>query len=192
MVSAPARLGCGSGDRGRRGPVARSCQTAATQAGADTHERPRQAMIPRPGHRFHRNLRLHQIGVRQRRRRSKPVDYKLESTRARALAARVIGGTIARGLAAREANACSSALNLSNAPNQLPSGLLQQASGGEYHETCFCTCCSLGTWWCCTVYRGRVCDALHHSRPGLAGFQHRAGGLRLQRMGPLLAPADLQ
>jgi hypothetical protein len=86
----------------------------------------------------------------------------------------------------------SSGLNLSNASNALRGGHLQQALGGEHHETCFCTCWSRRAWRRCTVYRNRVCDALRHSRPGLAGFQRRAGGVRLQRLGPLLAPAKLR
>src|SRR5665213_1738941 len=66
-----------------------------------------------------------------------------------------------------------------------------KALGGEHHETCFCTCRSRRTWRRCTDYRVCVRDALHHSRSGLASVQHRTGGLRLQRMGPLLAPAGL-
>jgi hypothetical protein len=82
------------------------------------------------------------IGGWQRRRRSKPADYKLERTSA--------GTTGTRALAARSSVRArrknpdnrSSGLNLSNAPNPLPRGSLQQALGGEHHETCFCTCWS--------------------------------------------------
>jgi hypothetical protein len=142
MAPAPARPGCVGGIRGRCRRVARSCQAAAMQAAADTQERPRQAMIPGPRHRFHRTLRLHWIGGWQRRRRSNPADYKLERTRRET--ARVHwrhGCTEAArsGGSPRNPNNRSSALNLSNGPNRLPRGLLQQALGGEHHETCFCT-----------------------------------------------------
>ena len=86
----------------------------------------------------------------------------------------------------------SSALNLRNAPNRFAARRLQQALGGEYHETCFCTCWSRRARRRCTLYRAGVCDACRRSGSGLASFGRSAGSLRLQRMGPLLAPAELR
>ena len=80
----------------------------------------------------------------------------------------------------------SSVLNLRNAPNPLPARRLQQMLGGEYHETCFCTCCPCRTWRGYLIQRGRICGA--DRRPDLDDGNRRAGRLRLQRMGPLLAP----
>jgi hypothetical protein len=85
---------------------------------------------------------------------------------------------------------CSSALNLRNAPNPLPARRLQQMLGGEYHETCFCTCWPRRTWRGCFIQRGRICDA--HRRPGLDDGNRCPVRLRLQRMGPLLAPPLLR
>jgi hypothetical protein len=85
---------------------------------------------------------------------------------------------------------CSSALNLRNAPNPVPARRLQQMSGGEYHETCFCTCWPRRTWRGCFIQRGRIRGA--DRRPGLDHVNRRTGRLRLQRMGPLLAPPLLR
>src|ERR1019366_2004754 len=97
------------------------------------------------------------------------------------------GGTIASSRSRKMADGRSSALNLSNAPNRLLSALLQQALGGEFHETCFCTCWPRRAGRRCTLYRGRLYDAGDDSGSGLAGFQRSTGRLRLHRMGPLLA-----
>ena len=80
----------------------------------------------------------------------------------------------------------------SNAPNRSLGARLQRMLGGEYHETCFCTC-----WPCCigrrgTLQRSSVCDACRQSGAGRASFQRSAGRLFLQRVGPLLAPTDLR
>ena len=80
----------------------------------------------------------------------------------------------------------------SNAPNRLPVAHLQSMLGGEYHETCFCTCWPRRARRCGTLQRSSVCDAGRHSESGRASFQRSAGRLRLQRMGPLLAPTDLR
>jgi len=78
------------------------------------------------------------------------------------------------------------ALNLRNAPNRLPARRLQQMLGGEYHENYFCTCWPRRTWRGCFVQRGRIRGA--DRRPDLDDGNRRTGRLRLQRMGPLLAP----
>jgi hypothetical protein len=81
---------------------------------------------------------------------------------------------------------CSSALNLRNTPNPLPARRLQQRLGGEYHETCFCTCWPRRTWRGCVIQRGRIGGA--DRRPVLDDGNRCTARLRLQRMGPLLAP----
>ena len=64
-----------------------------------------------------------------------------------------------------------------------------QTLGGEDHETCFCICWPRRAWRRCTVKRCRIRDACRRSGPGFPGSE---GRLRLQRMGPLLAPALLR
>src|ERR1700743_2331670 len=92
----------------------------------------------------------------------------------------------------REVHEHSSALNLGNAPNRIPAGALQRMLGGEHHENRFCTCRSRRAWRRCTLCRAGVRVACRYVRSGLAVFIRCAGGLRLQRMGPLLAPALLR
>src|ERR1700691_5443931 len=80
----------------------------------------------------------------------------------------------------------------SNAPNRFPGAHLQRMLGGEYHETCLCTCWPRRIGGRGTLQRSCVCDACRHSGSGRASFQRSAGRLRLQRMGPLLAPTALR